>query len=381
MFRLNLLNNCIKKNQLLILFNQQQRDLREQIKFKNELKNELKRSSSFNQLDKRYTRTKIGCVLVNRIYLRIQKCSKQLNLTDLSITNNLVKEIRRKSFTKYHNLVIFNELNDKTIKNYLNKQRKSILKKSKRSPSMSKLIYLFQVKGKKRGQIEISNGINFDENGKPYYGKWRNSMFLHFNNPKLASRNLYRLLDSKLNNPKFCIDFYPCRLVRKGVKNLTLSNLIYLFKHNFLSCNPFNLYFTNYQHDYDQILRNILYQRNLPSFVDLKFDETAYDELSSENQKLIIIIKDAAKPIYFDYQANYLLPLFMGRKSRAIIESQKYYVERFLNRPNVEFVYVPLDFDKKVNVNFQFTYYLLYYLKKGLNIEESFGNAKQHLKR
>lgn len=201
-------------------------------------------------------------------------------------------------------------------------------------------------------------------------------MLLNVTRPQIARANFYRLLDSKMNNPKFCFDFHPCNKAAIGQKYAACFFLRAIFKRNFLSKKPFNVHFTNYKTSYNHSLEDILNEKNLPNFIDLRIDHIG-DDLVSKDQKLIIVTKaENLKPIYFDFNANYLLPLYINNDYVNSM-STDYYFRNFSNKSNVEFVNVPTKelISAETPLNFSFYYFVLQSLKDGLNLDDSIKNA------
>ena len=211
-------------------------------------------------------------------------------------------------------------------------------------------------------------------------------MFLNKHNSSLASFNFYRLLDSKMNGSKFLFDFYPVNQIdfnedKKNLKKLKRLNTIFL--RNFRSKLPFNLFFTNYKRSHDQHFKKFVDEkRKLPNFID--FLDCLDDKSIDNDKKLIIILKQSGREIFYDSQANYILPLFMNDR-KIDSDAQKYYINKFINRQNCEFVHVDTDLVKALTGEHQLTYdfyfYLLDSLKNNLDYKDAIQKAFYFIKR
>lgn len=365
----------------------------------------------FAHLNQRFSRTKIGRVLLNRIYLRVEDYRREKQLKQLVVSNRLVRSIRHRSFKKLHNLVILGPLDTKQIKSYLTVKQ--------RNPQMSEFIYQITLLGKKKDDL-FQGGLQYDESGRPKYGelllvvirikrktmdcspvplfrldlesstltssfsttgKWRNSMFPNLSNAQLSWSRFYRLLDAKMNSPKLCFDFSPIHQKSELQKRRAFFNLQIIFSENYKSKTPFDLTFTNYRNEYNSDLRQVLIERALPHFVDLRFDEFG-DDLFSENRKLIVLLRNAEKTIEeFDHTANYLLPLILARDDQQASDESDL-VHRLSEVPNVELVCVqPKEDLLGRHLNFIFYYQLLVSLREGLDMRQSVKKAAKFHRR
>ena len=179
-----------------------------------------------------------------------------------------------------------------------------------------------------------------------------------------------------MNRPKLCFDFSSLHLKSARQKCQAFYDLRNVFAHNYKSRTPFNLCFTNYRREYDLPLRQILLDRKLPHFVDLRIDEFG-DDLFTKNQKLIVIMKDADKTIErFDHTANYLVPVTVGKENPMSYPHD--FIERLTDAPNVELVCLPFKDDllgTKKRTNLLLHYRLLVSLQNGSHPEESLVKA------
>ena len=125
----------------------------------------LMRSANLN---KRFSRTKIGCVLLNRIYSRVEHYRTENQLSHLIIDNHLVRKIRHKFFKKFHNLVILGALDTRQIKLLL---RHPFVKRKQMNPEMTEFIYQITQLGIKKAEL-LKFGLYYDESGCPKYGNY-----------------------------------------------------------------------------------------------------------------------------------------------------------------------------------------------------------------
>lgn len=142
-----------------------------------EQKNDKQR---FANLNKRYSRTKIGRVLLNRIYFRIEDYRSQKQLTQLIVSNRLVRNIRYKSFKKFHNLVILGPLGERQIKGCL-----VYLTGKLKNQEMSELNYQITERGKKKEDL-FRIGLHYDESGRPKYGNYLSPQLKFLNSTQLS---------------------------------------------------------------------------------------------------------------------------------------------------------------------------------------------------
>lgn len=202
-------------------------------------------------------------------------------------------------------------------------------------------------------------------------------MFPNLSNSQLAWSRFHRLLDAKMHNPKLCFDFSPIHQKSDLQKKQAFFNLQLVFSDNYKSKTPFNLSFTNYRDEYNWALRQILVERTLPHFVDLRNEFG--DDLFSENRKLIVLLRSAGKTIErFDHTANYLLPL-IGAKDHLDTRYESDLIKRLIGAPNVELVCARSWKDDLLgngrDLNFMFHYQLLVLLRDGLCVRDSLRKA------
>ena len=164
MFRFNLLKNSYLMTKSIQL--NQQRNLR-QIKLdKKKKKNKMKLVNSFENLSGRFTRTNPGIFLINRFHFQTLGLRKPV---DYFFYNKLIQSVRDRGFKRLHNLIIYNEINDKFLRYLESKQEKLMIKDLKKHDNMKELEYLCKVEKRTLKKI-FRQGLNYDKNGKPNYG-------------------------------------------------------------------------------------------------------------------------------------------------------------------------------------------------------------------
>ena len=369
---LNLRPNCSAFSSLV---NQQQIRTLKRSKRK-ETKKQIKLPNSFHVWNKRFTRTNISRALVNRIYFRFEIYKLNQDLHYLKVTDPLIERVREKAYRKLHNLVILDEVYaDKIFELYGNTENKLMTKRALYFAEMVELTHLVEKTGKSPNEL-YTIGIHYDRDGCPRYGQFRNSMFIELNPTQLETRNFYRLMEAKMYNPKFCLDFFPCNLSSYNHQSLIFFYLRHVFKRNYLSASPLNVFLTNYSKVHDEHLKEILSERDAaPNFLDIRIDHLG-DDLSSNDKKLIVIVKQAKNELYYDHKANYILPMFINN-DHLNYKAQNYYIDQLANKPNVEFVHVPSEqhIEEKSPLNFAFYYFVFDLLKSGLTLKESIQNG------
>lgn len=335
-------------------------------------------------IDRRFRRTQLGCALLNRVSFRFEVYKSRENKPFVKMSNLIVSQIREKSFVKYHNLAVLDEAHaDKLIEIYSSKETQMMNEKFKALAEVNELRYLMEVTGKNEEEL-VKKGIIYNKHGCPKYGKWNNTMMPWLKKTNLHKGNYYNLLESKIYKPKFCLDLYPSNICDPSLRDITLLFFKKVFQRNLISKLPFNFYLTSYKsEEYDTFLKSTFreylgYESNIPTFVDLD-REYIGPKLIDDKKKLIVITRNSNKSLYFDEQANYVLPFFVD-KDDLNANAEQFYIDVHRKRSdNVDFVSVPIgdfiDQDKNFTLNFAFEYYVIDSLKNGLNLKESIQNA------
>lgn len=316
-------------------------------------RNKIKLVYLSNFINRRYTRTPLTRALVNRIYLRFEIFkSKHVDYAFLQVNDHLIRRIRGAAYRKLHNLLFLDEpFADELIEKHSNDPT---------SPT--------------------ANGLHFDEDGRPIYGKDFNTMFAKTRNLRVRHANFYRLLDAKMHQPTVFFDFRPANVGHINTK-LIFSNLNFLVPLNLTSRRPFSFTFLNYQPIWNNPLEPIL--RLQPNFIDLHPNRSS-TEFVYKNRKLIILMGRTEKPLQplsgFDWQANYLIPLYTNDRPTNLT-IQQHYISEYEAKPNVELVYVPIEgvLRDRYGFDFSFYYYTLLALRDGLSLRESINQGFQRM--
>ena len=349
-------------------------------------------------LNRRFKRTKVDLALLNRIYFRYEMMRLIEGNMYNKIENELVRHARLESFKKSHNLAILGEeALDRVITYHIKRQRYNhqmfsrtkehdkffeLIKQNSRLPANSSENLNNQIN---ENPNEKSNNF-FDQNGCLIYGKTDCNSFIldgikispkSFLLDHKVKRNFYRLLDSKLNEPKLYLDFYPCIIGSMQFIHKAFNQLNYAIKTNLIETKPFNIYFTNFINQFDELIDSVILKdmNKLPNFIDFKNDQA---DVRFSKEKLIIVTRNGVKPLYYDPKANYLIPVYVNNDT-INMRSQGYYSKEFAYRPNVEFVCYPDNLvDGEIEFNVLFYFLLLKNLKQGLNLTDSLTKTYYH---
>ena len=89
-------------------------------------------------------------------------------------------------------------------------------------------------------------GIHFDGQGRPLYGLWKNSMFVHRKRNDLRQYRPYRLVDAQLSGPKLVFDFsYDQYMNASELRNLGFQIAYCISLAQADEGNPFGVWFSN----------------------------------------------------------------------------------------------------------------------------------------